>query len=184
MKPTPRLREAIEFIKIQNDLTNDDLSLALGYKTKSYVSDILGGSKLITRLFLDRLKAYYKINPQYILGGTPEMIVENVDSNFPQEIRNKKGASNIDELQVIDLISKSTERLEADHSRLVRSHEMLIETKVKLATRLLSLGEPGGASSSSKGKGKSSKNPVEDLPDKSDSDSEKSRRKQKGILKN
>src|SRR5687768_15572134 len=33
------------------------------------------------------------------------------------------------ELQIIDSLSRSTENLEIDHSRLVRSHEMLVETK-------------------------------------------------------
>src|SRR5688572_14580227 len=87
MKPTARLSTVIEFLKDKHGLTNEDLSLSLGYRTKNYVSDIIGGNKLVNRLFLDKLKTYFSVNPEYILDGKGEMLVDKFDSKFSREIR-------------------------------------------------------------------------------------------------
>jgi phage repressor protein C with HTH and peptisase S24 domain len=75
MKPADRLRDVVDFLKTKHGLTNDRLSLRLGYKSKGYVSDLLGSHKEINHLFLDRLRLNYNVNPDYILDGVGAMLL-------------------------------------------------------------------------------------------------------------
>lgn len=86
MKKMELLRTVIDYLKKENSLTNEDLSLKLGYRTKSYVSDILGGNKGLSNIFLDRLNDVYRINTEFIKGNSNEMIIRNIDSKFPREM--------------------------------------------------------------------------------------------------
>jgi hypothetical protein len=88
MKKNDTLRKAIDFLKGEHSLTNEDLSLKLGYRTRSYVSDILGGNKQANRLFLQRLEDVYSINPEYITGKSSDMISRKNESNFSRETEN------------------------------------------------------------------------------------------------
>jgi len=87
MKKTERLNEIIDFLKNEHKLTNDTLSLALGYRSGNYVSDILGGSKEISSLFLGRLSKYFGVNPAYIeIGKLPKMLdISTIENNTLEE---------------------------------------------------------------------------------------------------
>ena len=52
MTSKERLVEIVDFLKSKYNLTNDTLSLALEYRSPNYVSDIMGGSKEASSLFL------------------------------------------------------------------------------------------------------------------------------------
>lgn len=76
MKKDERVREVIEILKGNHLLTNDALSAALGYRSGTYVSDIMGGSKPAGELFLGRLYKHFNVNPEYINNGTGPAILE------------------------------------------------------------------------------------------------------------
>lgn len=85
MKSIERLKTAVDFIKKEDkELTNELISLALGYRTKSYVSDILGESKPINDIFLSRIENEYSINPEWIRTGKGQMVKPR-DTTIVQE---------------------------------------------------------------------------------------------------
>lgn len=94
MKSNERLREAVDQLKTDKSFTNEDLSTALGYRSKTYVSDILGGNKPINRLFLDRLKKYFGVNPDYIVDGKGNLIFESNELKNVFEVYSDKRLSN------------------------------------------------------------------------------------------
>lgn len=86
MNSTERLKKAIEYIKSKNGtLTNDGISKSLRYRSPSYVSDLLGGSKPINDIFLSKLQDEYSINAHWITDGKGEMVLL-------KEITNNDGA--------------------------------------------------------------------------------------------
>ncbi|MDF2381360.1 helix-turn-helix transcriptional regulator [Nostoc ellipsosporum NOK] len=76
MEIKDRLRIAVEYLKSHHELTNEQLSLALGYKTGNYVSEMIGVNKSVSSSFLDRLRMYYGINPMWVVEGNGDMLVE------------------------------------------------------------------------------------------------------------
>lgn len=73
-----RLKEAIAALKKKTKkLTNEAISRKLGYKSRTYLSDILGGSKPPTIFFLDALMVEYSIDKNWILKGEGKMFMEN-----------------------------------------------------------------------------------------------------------
>jgi hypothetical protein len=75
--PLERLREAIDAIKSAGDCTNEDISTALGYRGKNYLSEILGKSKGMNDIFLDKFQAKYGYSKEWIKTGAGDKIVEN-----------------------------------------------------------------------------------------------------------
>ncbi len=76
MNSKERLKIAIAYIKKSNvGLTNLMISESLGYKSESYVSDLVGkNGKPITDLFLEKLENTYSISSIWIKTGEGEMI--------------------------------------------------------------------------------------------------------------
>lgn len=87
-------------------------------------------------------------------------------------------------LQLLESLSKSTVGLEQDHTRLVRSHEMLVETKAHLIQRLLSLDGSGVVFSSLQETKPLMHDPTGGLKDISDIDSAAKEGKQKDTSEN
>jgi transcriptional regulator with XRE-family HTH domain len=81
MKKDERLREIIDFLKKQHGLTNEKLSYAMGYRSKSYVSDILSGGKNAGKIFLEKLKRNYHANPEYIVNGTSPKFLQKSEKS-------------------------------------------------------------------------------------------------------
>jgi SOS-response transcriptional repressor LexA len=92
MNSNERLREVVESIKKQHNFTNEALSNALKYTTLSYVSDILGGSKPVSDLFLKRLKEYFNVNPNYITDNVNPIFFDqsNNAESYTEKRRNLK----------------------------------------------------------------------------------------------
>lgn len=75
MEQLKRLKEIVEYLKGKHKYaTNEDLARALRYETPNYISDILGGTKPINRIFLKRLSEQFAVNTAYIIDGTLPMI--------------------------------------------------------------------------------------------------------------
>lgn len=89
MEDIKRLEKAIKTLKDSTNLTNELISQQLGYESKNYVSDILGGSKKISDLFLKRLRVEFSINPEYVRGKTEVMFLpkEELDQEEGMTIR-------------------------------------------------------------------------------------------------
>lgn len=76
MEQLERFKKAIEYLKTKADKpTNDSVSRLLRYKTLSYISDVIGGSKPITDLLLDRM-VENSINKEWIETGKGKMLLE------------------------------------------------------------------------------------------------------------
>lgn len=72
-----RFIKAVEYLKTKADKpTNEEVSRLLRYKTLSYISDVIGGSKPITDLLLDRM-VEKSINKDWIETGKGQMVIEN-----------------------------------------------------------------------------------------------------------
>jgi hypothetical protein len=119
MKKNDNLRKVIDFLKGEHSLTNEDLSLKLGYRTRSYVSDILGGNKEANRLFLQRLEEAYNINPEYVTGKSSDMNSRKNESNFSRETgkaakdgstQNHETLDNSSVLRILDNLSIAHKR--------------------------------------------------------------------------
>lgn len=77
MNALDRLKQAIFTLKKQTKgLTNKAISSDLGYKSVSYLSDVLGGSKPISEFMLDKLMIEFSINKKWILEGEGEMFIK------------------------------------------------------------------------------------------------------------
>lgn len=78
MTPLDRLKAAIDILKKNMEgLTNQLIGKRIRYDSPNYVSDILGGSKPISKLFLKKMKVEYSINTEWILTGKGEMFVQD-----------------------------------------------------------------------------------------------------------
>lgn len=76
MEQLERFKKAIEYLKTKAEKpTNDAVSKLLRYKTPSYISDVIGGSKPITDLLLDRM-VDNSINKEWIETGKGKMLLE------------------------------------------------------------------------------------------------------------
>jgi hypothetical protein len=76
MESKERLRKAVDFIKSSTkDKTNAAISKRLRYRSLNYVADMLGGSKEINPVFLDKLSSEYSINKKWIIEGSGVMIL-------------------------------------------------------------------------------------------------------------
>jgi SOS-response transcriptional repressor LexA len=82
MTPLGRLKEIIEILKQRREeLTNQLISEELSYNAPNYVSDILGGSKPISELFLKKLEVVYSISKEWIMKGKGEKFVNKEGYN-------------------------------------------------------------------------------------------------------
>lgn len=95
MTSNERLAEVIAIIKKNEGLTNEELSTALRYKTDNYVSDILGGSKPVSKLFLGRLEEHFNVNIDYIEKESGSMfnksnILHDNGGGYLQQRQNQK----------------------------------------------------------------------------------------------
>lgn len=82
MTPLDRLKTTIEILKkSREDLTNQMISKDLSYNAPNYVSDILGESKPINKLFLKKLEDVYSISQEWIMTGKGEMFVNEEGHN-------------------------------------------------------------------------------------------------------
>ncbi|NLR81914.1 helix-turn-helix transcriptional regulator [Chitinophaga eiseniae] len=97
MTQLDRLKEVIEILKrTRKGLTNQLISRELSYNSRNYVSDILGGSKKINKLFRERLEVVYSISREWIVTGKGKMFVEEETNNNtvaeqPTPYRQKRG---------------------------------------------------------------------------------------------
>jgi phage repressor protein C with HTH and peptisase S24 domain len=86
MNSTLRLQKAIDFIKSKDaDLTNALIATALGYRSKTYITDMLGEGKTISRIFLEKLQNEFSISADWIETGKGEMLID-----IPKENSSKK----------------------------------------------------------------------------------------------
>ncbi|TWF37322.1 peptidase S24-like protein [Chitinophaga polysaccharea] len=91
-----RLKEAVAILKkTRRDLTNQLISRELSYNSRNYMSDILGGSKGITKLFLERLEVVYSISGKWITTGKGKMFIDvetnnNIVTEQPIPYRRKR----------------------------------------------------------------------------------------------
>lgn len=77
-----RLREAISTLKENREgLTNEAICAKLGYNSASYLSDILGGSKPISKFLLEYLRVEYSISEKWILEGEGKMFIKKTEDN-------------------------------------------------------------------------------------------------------
>lgn len=82
MTPLDRLKTVIEILKKSSeDLTNQTISKELSYNSPNYVSDILGGSKRINKLFLKNLEDVYSISQEWIMNGEGGMFISEEEHN-------------------------------------------------------------------------------------------------------
>jgi hypothetical protein len=146
MEKKERLRKVIENLKMEHGLTNEALSLSLGYRSGTYVSDILSGGKKAGKLFLERLKEYYKINPEYIENGGPQKVFisysskdkklekpisrETNESEFDPNISDGEASYRGDKekynARSIYNLTESNRVIAESNASLARSHEELV----------------------------------------------------------
>jgi hypothetical protein len=83
MEELERFKRAVEYLKTKaKKPTNEAVSELLRYKTLSYISDVIGGSKPISPLLLDRM-VEYSINKDWVTTGKGQMLLEkNASDNI------------------------------------------------------------------------------------------------------
>ena len=80
MSKLDRLKEAISILKkSRKGLTNEIISKELGYRTPTYLSDILGGSKQINKIFCSKLEIEYSINSKWIINGEGDLFANKTE---------------------------------------------------------------------------------------------------------
>jgi len=80
MEQIERFKKAVEYLKTKaKKPTNEEVSRLLRYKTLSYISDVIGGSKPINDLLLDRM-VENSINKEWVETGKGKMLIEGKES--------------------------------------------------------------------------------------------------------
>lgn len=133
MDSKERLRSVVNQINKANSYTNEDLSLALEYKARNYVSDIIGGTKSMSDLFLERLQKHFNVNPEYIKKGSEPIYFEsNLSGNPGKKERRypENNAVNILEEPLIEYLTKQLEKKDEKINELYKKIGEL-ETKTK-----------------------------------------------------
>lgn len=86
-----QLRRVIDYLKSTNESlkNNSDIATAIGMKTRTYISDLLSGTKPINENVVERFKVYLNVNPEFLKGEEVEMFLEKSNksnsSNYQQE---------------------------------------------------------------------------------------------------
>lgn len=72
-----RLKKAIKYLKTQDTkLTNEKITELLGYKSRTYVSTLIGGQVQISDDFLDLLQEKFTVSARWIKTGEGSMMIE------------------------------------------------------------------------------------------------------------
>jgi hypothetical protein len=76
MERLSRFIKAVDYLKTKADEpTNEAVSRLLKYKTENYISDVIGGSKPISKFLLERM-VEFSINEDWIETGKGKMLIE------------------------------------------------------------------------------------------------------------
>jgi hypothetical protein len=77
-----RLRLAIDAIRYRFRISRQsEIGERLGFKSPSYLSDMLAGNKGMTSRFADAISSVFKINPEYLRTGSGDLWVDNFNGN-------------------------------------------------------------------------------------------------------
>lgn len=76
MNELRHLNTAIEKLKERNPgLNNSDISLAIGYKTRQYLTNLLNGHSTLNDLVLKRLQKEFQISIKYVKTGKGDIFL-------------------------------------------------------------------------------------------------------------
>ncbi len=96
MEPLKRLQKAIEILQKLNPTdTLKIMSHTMGYAATGYLSNVLSGSKPITKKFLARLERYYLVSAHWIETGEGQELIdptEHFKDDLPENIKGRERA--------------------------------------------------------------------------------------------
>lgn len=103
-----RLREVIDYLKNHTEdyKTNADIATAVGFKSRTYISDLLSGSKPFSEQVAEKFSIYLNVNVEYLKGNSTEMFAgELKKSNSTNDFRSERLAKkNLDKPFLVPLV--------------------------------------------------------------------------------
>lgn len=117
------LGERIKELRIQKGLSQDELALKMGYRTRSSINKIEKGLNIVPLKKLEKLAKILGTTTEYLINGTNSILPEPIIENLGIEIVPK-----IETINEVDYVSSRTiaEQLGKRHNNLVRDIDNIV----------------------------------------------------------
>ena len=136
MTSIERLKKAVDYLKkIDPDLSNELMSIKLGYRAKTYLSDILGGSKPINDIFLSKFQVEYSISSDWIKSGQGSMKMSPKPRNAEEINLEQQITEPLSSQAILKLIDTNNTLVEANKT-LADAHYIAAENSKRLLDKI------------------------------------------------
>lgn len=139
MERLERFIKAIEFLKTKaKEATNEGVAKLLRYKATNYISDVIGGSKEINPLLLERM-VEFSINPEWIETGKGKMLLEYTLPETSESLINEAPVDYSKALPLGDLkitLKDYIEELQIDKKKLQNTIDANLTAMMQILTVL------------------------------------------------
>ena len=126
MAKNENLKKVIDGIKFRYQLrTQQQISEALGYTSKTYVSDLLGGKSPISEEFSERLKERFGVNPKFLLANEGGIWIDGTGNITQIGDHNTQVTGNDNTITVPSTLDKAIEEISEQRKLVAKSQEQI-----------------------------------------------------------
>lgn len=126
MAKNENLKKVIDGIKFRYQLsTQQQISEKLGYVSKTYLSDLLGGKSPISGEFSERMKENFGVNPRFLLEGEGGIWIDGTGNVTQIGDHNTQVTGNDNTITVPTTLDKAIEEISEQRKLLAKSQEQI-----------------------------------------------------------
>lgn len=126
MAKNENLKKVIDGIKFRYQLsTQQQISEKLGYVSKTYLSDLLGGKSPISEEFSERMKENFGVNPRFLLEGEGGIWIDGTGNVTQIGDHNTQVTGNDNTITVPTTLDKAIEEISEQRKLLAKSQEQI-----------------------------------------------------------
>lgn len=126
MAKNENLKKVIDGIKFRYQLsTQQQIIERLGYASKTYLSDLLGGKSPISEEFSERMKEKFGVNPKFLLEGEGGIWIDGTGNITQIGDHNTQVTGNDNTITVPTTLDKAIEEISEQRKLVAKSQEQI-----------------------------------------------------------
>ena len=126
MAKNENLKKVIDGIKFRYQLsTQQQIIERLGYVSKTYLSDLLGGKSPISEEFSERMKEKVGVNPKFLLEGEGGIWIDGTGNITQIGDHNTQVTGNDNTITVPTTLDKAIEEISEQRKLVAKSQEQI-----------------------------------------------------------
>ena len=126
MAKNENLKKVIDGIKFRYQLsTQQQIIERLGYVSKTYLSDLLGGKSPISEEFSERMKEKFGVNPKFLLEGEGGIWIDGTGNITQIGDHNTQVTGNDNTITVPTTLDKAIEEISEQRKLVAKSQEQI-----------------------------------------------------------